>query len=231
MTINEIDGLVPKRDNNAQQSKVDGISVLLSHIECVKNIPNLIVLEATNRRSMMDEALLRRMQAKVFVGRPSPQIRKKMSRPLLCKNSQVSTNERLDFLVKIGTNFNGAAVVALKSSILVMMDEGDQTVLTDHLLLELADNAVREFSCWFGIGTLPEICRMYPYVFQSKQDRALEEYSLILPRILPSGRILIDLNDRKCLIELSNESLKLLFSYLLLLESNEYNRSMLVFRH
>ncbi|CAF1557806.1 unnamed protein product, partial [Didymodactylos carnosus] len=32
MTIDEIDGLVPKRDNNAQQSKVDGISVLLSHI-------------------------------------------------------------------------------------------------------------------------------------------------------------------------------------------------------
>ncbi|CAF1657285.1 unnamed protein product, partial [Didymodactylos carnosus] len=40
MTIDEIDGLVPKRDNNAQQSKVDGISVLLSHIEGVKNIPN-----------------------------------------------------------------------------------------------------------------------------------------------------------------------------------------------
>ena len=73
MTIDEIDGLVPKRDNNAQQSKVDGISVLLSHIEGVKNIPNLIVFGATNRRNMMDEAFLRRMQAKCFVGRPSPE--------------------------------------------------------------------------------------------------------------------------------------------------------------
>ncbi|CAF4773385.1 unnamed protein product, partial [Rotaria sp. Silwood2] len=81
MTIDEIDGLVPKRTNNAQQSKVDGISVLLSHIEGVKNIPNLIVLGATNRRNMMDEAFLRRMQAKCFVGRPSPQIRKKMLEP------------------------------------------------------------------------------------------------------------------------------------------------------
>ncbi|CAF4461952.1 unnamed protein product, partial [Didymodactylos carnosus] len=36
MTIDEVDGLVLKRDNNAQQGKVDGISVLLSHIEGVK---------------------------------------------------------------------------------------------------------------------------------------------------------------------------------------------------
>ncbi|CAF1563663.1 unnamed protein product, partial [Didymodactylos carnosus] len=152
MTIDEIDGLVPKRDNNAQQSKVDGISVLLSHIEGVKNIPNLIVFGATNRRNMMDEAFLRRMQAKCFVGRPSPQIRKKMLRPLLCKDSGVFTSKRIDFLVKITTNFSGAAVGALKSSIIVAMDQYQQPgTLTDHTLLELADNTAREFSCWFGI--------------------------------------------------------------------------------
>ncbi|CAF2075797.1 unnamed protein product [Rotaria magnacalcarata] len=205
MTIDEIDGLVPKRDNNAQQSKVDGISVLLSHIEGVKNIPNLIVLGATNRRNMMDEAFLRRMQAKCFVGRPSPQVRKKMLRPLLCKNSNSFTNERLDFLVKVSTNFSGAAVGALKSSIIVALDDVDEKSITDLALLELADNVAREFSCWFGIGTLPEIVQIYPNLFQTQKDHKLEEYSLNLPKTSPTGRILVDLRERKCLIELSNE--------------------------
>jgi SpoVK/Ycf46/Vps4 family AAA+-type ATPase len=205
MTIDEIDGLVPKRDNNAQQSKVDGISVLLSHIEGVKNIPNLIVFGATNRRNMMDEAFLRRMQGKCFVGRPSPKIRKKMLRPLLSKNSNLFTNERLDFLVKVTTNFSGAAISALRSSIIIAIDETDQTSLTNTTLLELADNAAREFSCWFGIGTLPEIGRMYPNLFNSENNHQHEQYSLSLPKMIPSGRILVDLRDRKCLIELLNE--------------------------
>ncbi|CAF1493316.1 unnamed protein product [Rotaria sordida] len=74
VAIDEIDGLVPKRDNNAQQSKVNGISVLLSHIEGVKNIPNLIVFGAANRCNVMGEAFLRRMQVKCFVSQPLPQI-------------------------------------------------------------------------------------------------------------------------------------------------------------
>ncbi|CAF4473662.1 unnamed protein product [Didymodactylos carnosus] len=108
MTIDEIDGLVPKRDSKAQQSKDDGISVLLSHIEGVKNIPNLIIFGATNHRNMMDETFLRRMQAKVFVGRPSPAIRKRMLNPLIFKSSKIFTSEGLDSFVKITTNFSGA---------------------------------------------------------------------------------------------------------------------------
>ncbi|CAF1169252.1 unnamed protein product [Rotaria sp. Silwood1] len=205
MTIDEIDGLVPKRDNNAQQSKVDGISVLLSHIEGVKNIPNLIVFGATNRRNMMDEAFLRRMQAKCFVGRPSPQIRKKMLEVLLVKDTTRITSQRIDFLVKVTTNFSGAAVGALKSSIIVAIEQcQESSVLTDNTLLDLADNAAREFSCWFGISTLPEICRLYPNVISSTEQQ--EQYSLKFLNHSPSGRILVDLQERKCLIELTNDT-------------------------
>ncbi|CAF1526141.1 unnamed protein product [Didymodactylos carnosus] len=59
----------------------------LKQDRCVKNIPNLIVFGARNRRNMMDEAFLQRTQAKVFVGRPSPAIRINMLTPLICKNS------------------------------------------------------------------------------------------------------------------------------------------------
>ncbi len=95
MTINKIDGLISERDNSAQQSKVDGISVLLSYIEGVKNIPNFIVFGITNRRNMMDEAFLHRMQAKCFVGRTSPKIRKNMLQPPLCKDARTFASKAL----------------------------------------------------------------------------------------------------------------------------------------
>ncbi|CAF1043680.1 unnamed protein product [Adineta ricciae] len=205
MTIDEIDGLVPKRTNNAQQSKVDGISVLLSHIEGVKNIQNLIVLGATNRRNMMDEAFLRRMQAKCFVGRPSPTIRKKLLEPLHYLNADIFNNKMLNFLMKITTNFSGAAVVALKSSIIVAMSSHKTVPIDERIFLELANNAAREFSCWFGIGTLPEICRLYPNIF-SLENNQQEKYSLKIPNGSPTGRISVDLETRKCLIELENEA-------------------------
>ncbi|CAM4934856.1 unnamed protein product [Rotaria socialis] len=200
MTIDEIDGLVPKRDNNAQQSKVDGISVLLSHIEGVKNIPNLIVFGATNRRNMMDEAFLRRMQAKVFVGRPSPAIRSNMLLPLVCKNSQVFTPTRIQSLVKITTNFSGAAIGALKSSLIIEFERGR---ITEHRLLELADGVAREFNVWFGISTLPEICRINPNIINPADQE--DEFSLDFQKMIPTGRILIDYTDRKCRIEIHNE--------------------------
>ncbi|CAF1321194.1 unnamed protein product [Didymodactylos carnosus] len=202
MIIDEIDGLVSKRDNNAQQGKVDGISVLLSHIEGVKNIRTLIVFGATNRRNMMDEAFLRRTQAKVFVGRPSPAIRNNMLTPLVCKDSRLFTPKHLDSLVKITTNFSGAAISALRSNLIIEMDGNPH--ITDHRLLELADSVSREFNVWFGISTLPEICRLNPTIINSTHHE--DSYSLEFEKLIRTGRILIDYTERKCLIEMKNEA-------------------------
>ena len=204
MTIDEIDGLVPKRDNNALQSKVDGISVLLSHIEGVKNIPNLIIFGATNRRNMMDDAVLRRMQAKVFVGRPSPATRKKLLDPLIYK-SKSFTSKRIDTLVKMTTNFSGAAVVALRSNIVVEMERNPE--INDKRLLELADIVARESNVWFGISTLPTLFRLNPNIYNPKieSNEPEQKFSLAFRNEQPSGRILIDLQDRKCFIELQGD--------------------------
>ncbi|CAF3476941.1 unnamed protein product, partial [Rotaria sp. Silwood2] len=82
----------------------------------------------------------------------------------------------------------GAAVGALKSSIVVAME--NQSYISDDQLLELADNSAREFSCWFGVSTLPEICRLHRNMFNPQNQ---EEYSLSLPEQSPTGRILVDL--------------------------------------
>ncbi|CAF1390678.1 unnamed protein product [Didymodactylos carnosus] len=66
----------PKRDEDSSEGKVDKISVLLSLIEGIKDVPNLMIFCATNRLHMMDEAFLRRMSGKFFVGRPSSDARR-----------------------------------------------------------------------------------------------------------------------------------------------------------
>ncbi|UJR08366.1 hypothetical protein I4U23_012637 [Adineta vaga] len=215
MIIDEIDGLVPKRDNNAQQSKVDGISVLLSHIEGVKDIPNLIVLGATNRRNMMDDAFLRRMQGKCFVGRPSPKIRENMLRPLLVKDGPKLDSRHIDFLVRITTNFSGAAIGSLRSNIVATLDQAKGSEpMTEHALLTLADGVAREFSCWFGMETLPNIFRLY---LSTDSINNQKDYSLESLEHPPSGRILVNLTDRTCVIEFAND----IPSYSLDLHSHE----------
>ncbi|CAF4640531.1 unnamed protein product [Rotaria sp. Silwood2] len=54
VSIDEIDSLAPKRDADSSEGKVDKISVLLSLIEGIKDVPNLMILSATNRLHMMD---------------------------------------------------------------------------------------------------------------------------------------------------------------------------------
>jgi hypothetical protein len=135
---------------------------------------------------MMDDAFLRRIQAKCFVGRPSPQIRKRMLQPLLSEYWKKFTNEQLDFLVQITTNFSGATIGALKTNIITALADSP-SLLSDHTLIEHADNAAREFSCWFGIETLPEICRLYPNMLNSTQKNdQIDNYSLSLPGMSPS---------------------------------------------
>jgi len=85
---------------------VDKISVLLSLIDGIKDVPNLMIFCATNRLHMMDEAFLRRMSGKFFVGRPSSQARTK----ILTQIPEWALEPNIiDRLAIASTNFSGAA--------------------------------------------------------------------------------------------------------------------------
>jgi SpoVK/Ycf46/Vps4 family AAA+-type ATPase len=107
VSIDEIDALAPKRDEDSSEGKVDKISVLLSLIEGIKDVPNLMILCATNRLHMMDEAFLRRMSGKFFVGRPSSNARTSILKHI---PDCALKSEILDRLSIATTNFSGAAV-------------------------------------------------------------------------------------------------------------------------
>jgi SpoVK/Ycf46/Vps4 family AAA+-type ATPase len=83
--------LTPKRDGGASEHKVDALSVLLAVIGGIKDVPNLIFLASTNRLNMMDEAFLRRMSGKFFVGRPGRKAREAIMKAV--EEQKVTTDQ------------------------------------------------------------------------------------------------------------------------------------------
>ena len=61
VSIDEIDGLAPKRDERSGAHKIDALAVLLSVIGGINDVPNLIFVSSTNRINSMDDAFKRRM--------------------------------------------------------------------------------------------------------------------------------------------------------------------------
>ena len=107
VSIDEIDSLAPKRTDDSSESNVAKLSVLLSVIDGIKDVPNLMIFCATNRLHMMDEAFLRRMQGKFFVGRPSSHARKEI---LAHIKPWHMDRKLLELLTTATTNFSGAGL-------------------------------------------------------------------------------------------------------------------------
>ncbi len=107
VAIDEIDSLAPKRTDESRQTDVSKLSVLLSVIEGIKDVRNLMFFCATNRIHMMDKAFLRRMSGEFFVGRPSSHARKLILSEI---KSWHLNPEMLEDLTMATTNFSGAAL-------------------------------------------------------------------------------------------------------------------------
>jgi transitional endoplasmic reticulum ATPase len=107
VSIDEIDSLTSKRKDNSSDGNIAKLSVLLSVIDGIKDVPNLMIFCATNRLHMMDEAFLRRMQGKFFVGRPSSHARKSILSGIKSWHMQP---QLLESLTMATTNFSGAAL-------------------------------------------------------------------------------------------------------------------------
>ncbi|CAF5098523.1 unnamed protein product [Rotaria sp. Silwood1] len=107
VSIDEIDSLAPKRKDDTSDGNLAKLSVLLSVIDGIKDVPNLMIFCATNRLHMMDDAFLRRMSGKFFVGRPSSHARKSILSGI--KSWHMPPN-LLDSLTMATTNFSGAAL-------------------------------------------------------------------------------------------------------------------------
>ncbi|CAF1420398.1 unnamed protein product [Adineta steineri] len=204
VSIDEIDSLAPRRDEDSSEGKVAKISVLLSVIEGIKDVPNLMFFSATNRLHMMDEAFLRRMSGKFFVGRPSSDARKQILDDI---PNTILTPAIRQKLATATTNFSGAALKALTSAITVhylakRRGNADYEIQEDDTLI-LADRTARQYQLFLGLDTLPRL------ILQNLNDRrqlsvnADEPAGLHLPKTATfTGKIIISLPDEMVRIEI-----------------------------
>ncbi len=107
VSIDEIDSLTPKRKDDSRDGNIAKLSVLLSVIDGIKDVPNLMIFCATNRLHTMDEAFLRRMQGKFFLGRPSSHARKSILSEM---KPWHMPPDLIESLTMATTNFSGSAL-------------------------------------------------------------------------------------------------------------------------
>ncbi|CAF1207873.1 unnamed protein product [Rotaria sordida] len=198
ISIDEIDAIAPKRTNDTSDGNVARLSVLLSVIDGIKDVPNLMIFCATNRLNMMDDAFLRRMQGKFFVGRPSSQARKSILSGIKTWYMEPALLENLTMAT---TNFSGAALRALRRLITlhcVDMTRSDPNYQIDYrTALELTNDIAQQYRIFIGSETLPTLLL-----------RALEDDQTALLGTLPNkknsvytGRIVINLSRRQIDVE------------------------------
>ncbi|CAF3715074.1 unnamed protein product [Rotaria sp. Silwood1] len=196
LSIDEIDSLAPKRDEDSSEGKVDKISVLLSLIDGIKDVPNLMIFCATNRLHMMDEAFLRRMSGKFFVGRPSSQARTK----ILAQIPEWALESGLiDRLAIATTNFSGAACKAFTRAITVRCMAAQRTQPKFHVnyreALKIADRTAQQYQIFLGSETLPRL--LLRNLMSGSKIRVNH-----LSRHMYAGRIIVDLYGRSVRIEI-----------------------------
>ncbi|CAF1650499.1 unnamed protein product, partial [Adineta ricciae] len=220
VSIDEIDSLAPKRTDEANDVSVAKLSVLLSVIDGIKDVPNLMIFCATNRLHMMDEAFLRRMSGKFFVGRPSSQARKKILSGI--KPWHV-TPSILDKLTMATTNFSGAALSALRRLITVHCidaEEKDPKYQLDYrTALQLCHTVAQQFRITIGSENLPTI--LLRNVTQQQESGHQQQYHYAdFPNKRNSvytGKVLVNLSAKRIEVEaeitdpVSNEREKVVY--------------------
>ena len=205
IAIDEIDALVPKRNDKASGHKVDALSLLLSLIGGIKDVPNIYVIASTNRLNKIDEAFARRLQDKFYIGKLTNKQRidllKQMSKPEaeLSGHVKINFSKLEDLMAKLTTNFSGAALSSMRSRILIYFDLNRTNKrineLTEEKLIEVAIKVAHDFQIRLGRYYIPQLIQ------DSRENNLKELWMMAKTRIMElSGRILIDLRPNRALI-------------------------------
>lgn len=207
ISIDEIDSLTGKRNDKSSESNVAKLSVLLSVIDGIKDVPNLMIFCATNRLHMMDEAFLRRMQGKFFVGRPSSLARKRILSRI--KQWHVQPN-LIEHLTIATTNFSGSALRALCRSITAHCVDAERTnrsyTLDYRTMLELTDNTAKQYRIFIGAETLPILLlRLANRQLVTTDDKPRFNNLTDTQNTLYTGKILVNFHMNRIDIEAVHE--------------------------
>ena len=149
--LDEIDSLVPRRSSGNSDSHVTEniVSQILTEIDGLEELHNVLIIGATNRLDIVDEALLRpgRFDRIIEVGNPDSKGRKHIFE-IHTKKKPLEGNVDIKKLVEITDGFSGAeiasitnraALVALKRYVSGKSQNIKEIKITQQDLIDAAD--------------------------------------------------------------------------------------------
>ena len=114
--LDEVDALVPRRGSGSSESHVTEniVSQILTEIDGLEELHNVLIIGATNRLDIVDEALLRpgRFDRIIEVGNPDSKARKHIFE-IHTKKKPLENNVDIKKLVEITNGFSGAEIAAI----------------------------------------------------------------------------------------------------------------------
>ena len=114
--LDEVDALVPRRGTGSSDSHVTEniISQILTEIDGLEELHNVLIIGATNRLDIVDEAILRpgRFDRIIEVGNPDSKGRKNIFE-IHTKKKPLANNIDLKKLVEVTDGFSGAEIAAI----------------------------------------------------------------------------------------------------------------------
>ncbi len=114
--LDEVDALVPRRGSGGSESHVteNVVSQILTEIDGLEELHNVLIVGATNRLDIVDEALLRpgRFDRIIRVPNPDEKGRRHIFE-IHTKSKPLANGVRISEIVKITGNFSGAEIAAV----------------------------------------------------------------------------------------------------------------------
>jgi transitional endoplasmic reticulum ATPase len=120
--LDEIDAIAPVRGTSSDSGVTERvISQLLTEMDGLEALHNVVVIAATNRPDIIDPALLRpgRFDRLVFIAPPDPEARKEILR-IHTRDKPLAGDVDLDMLATSMTNFTGAEIGAVANEAVML---------------------------------------------------------------------------------------------------------------
>jgi AAA family ATPase len=112
--FDEIDALAVARNSGSSSVADRVLAQLLTEMDGVERLCDVLIVAATNRPDMIDKALLRpgRIDRMIYVPLPSDETRREIFQ-IRFRSMPVASDVSVDQLVSVSQGFSGAEVVAL----------------------------------------------------------------------------------------------------------------------
>lgn len=124
--IDEIDSIGGQRNSDTNSEKDQTLNQLLTEMDGFKDCKDVVVIGATNRIDLLDDALKRagRFNKHVYIGNPDLESRKELFK-IHTKNKPLDENVDLETLAKKTHGFNGADIenIANESALLAIRED------------------------------------------------------------------------------------------------------------